>query len=254
MASIRSSRPIGPEPDAASPLDNDRSPRGSRFGQTRPPAGSDRRPGRRCREAAHTSQRAPRAPGRPCPSPARSPPRLVGERSDGRLSGRPAVVGPATQVHRRGQPGAPIATLTTPVRQARPNVSVTTTPTADPERRRSPCRMRSARGVGVLAAAAPACPSSTFEASTPAFAHTNPCRVSAITRSPRRATTRAVSASTAAASIVLGHHPALGLRHDLLRDDHDVAVARVRRRSEHRRQSMVTRSSPGTTSGIPSIR
>ena len=42
-------------------------------------------------------------------------------------------------------------------------------------------------------------PSSTFEASTPAFAHTKPCRVSAIRRSPRRATTRTVSRSTHAA-------------------------------------------------------
>ena len=33
-------------------------------------------------------------------------------------------------------------------------------------------------------------PAATFEASTPAFAQTKPCRVSAITRSPRRATTR----------------------------------------------------------------
>ena len=82
-------------------------------------------------------------------------------------------------------------------------------------------------------------------------------RVSLMMRSPRRRTMRTDSDSTSArrAVEVVGielHEPALGLRHDLLRDDEAVAVERgacpARRR---RRRSARASSSPGRISAMP---
>ena len=125
---------------------------------------------------------------------------LVGERDDGGLEhrgrGDPVVPRRSTQA---GSPAQPIATFTSPSRHGRPNVSVTTTPRSAPEAlARAPPGVVSAEPSGSSGSSVSK-PSATFEASTPAFAQTNPWRVSAITRSPRRATTRRVSRSTQAA-------------------------------------------------------
>ena len=74
-------------------------------------------------------------------------------------------------------------------------------------------------------------PASTFERSMPAFAHTNPCAVSLMTRSPRRRRIahRLRLDERPPRVAVVGidrHEPALGLRHDLLGDDEAVAVER----------------------------
>ena len=71
-------------------------------------------------------------------------------------------------------------------------------------------------------------PSSTFDASTPAFAHTKPCRVSEMIMSPTRRSTAADSSRRVLASILRRDDPALSLRHDLLRDDEDVTVGSSR--------------------------
>ena len=175
---------------------------------------------------------------------------LVGERHDRRVQRPPEMVRAAAQVDRRREARRSRSPRSTsPVRQARPNVSVITTPTSSAQgrgRARPGARGRIRPGPP---AAAPACPASTFDASTPAFAQTKPCAVSAITRSPRRATTRRVSALDRVRAIGAGHEPSLRLRHDLRRHDDDVAVRSSRRRSEG--ASRAARSSPGRTSGSP---
>ena len=94
-----------------------------------------------------------------------------------------------------GSPAHPIATFTTPSRHARPNVSVTRTGRSRPVAARSPARIASALASGSSGSNVRN-PGATFEASTPAFAQTSPWRVSAMTRSSRRATTRTVSSAT----------------------------------------------------------
>ena len=99
--------------------------------------------------------------------------------------------------------------------------------------RRRPCP-RCRRGCGGPSgrcprAAARHSPRSTFDRSMPALAHTKPCLVSLMMRSPRRRRMRTDSASTSGlwlsgSSGSMAHQPALGLRHDLLGDDDDVAV------------------------------
>ena len=90
-------------------------------------------------------------------------------------------------------------------------------------------------------------PASRFDASTPALAQTKPWRVSAITRSPRRATTRTVSASTASARSSPAHDPAFGLRDDLRCHDDHVAVshAQISQRGHHERRQVVSRPNLG---------
>ena len=88
-----------------------------------------------------------------------------------------------------------------PVRQARPAVSVTTTPTLAPVR--SATARRSARALpSGSSGSSSTLPRATLEASTPAAAMVSPSRVRTIVVGPRRATTRAPgsasSASTAA--------------------------------------------------------
>src|SRR4051812_455310 len=93
-------------------------------------------------------------------------------------------------------PAAPTATSVSPSRQVRPNVSLTTTATSTPSssrsRPRSPRAEASASSGRSTRASLP-----TLEASMPAAATTQPCRVSTIRSGPRRATTRTVSASMA---------------------------------------------------------
>ena len=99
---------------------------------------------------------------------------------------------------RAGNPAHPMATLSTPARHGRPNVSVITTPTSMPAGVDTAARIRPAVPSG-SSGRRERNPSSTLEASTPALAQTSPCRVSAMTMSQRRATTRRVSRSTHAA-------------------------------------------------------
>src|SRR4051794_30137367 len=93
-------------------------------------------------------------------------------------------------------PAAPTATSVSPSRQVRPNVSLTTTATSTPSssrsRPRSPRAEASASSGRSTRASLP-----TLEASMPAAATTQPCRVSTIRNGPRRATTRTVSPSMA---------------------------------------------------------
>ena len=72
-------------------------------------------------------------------------------------------------------------------------------------------------------------PRSTFDRSTPALAHTKPWGVSLMMRSPRRRRMRTDSGldQRPSGGAVVGidrYEPALGLRHDLLRDHDAVAV------------------------------
>ena len=96
-----------------------------------------------------------------------------------------------------GRPAHPMATLTTPSRHGRPKVSVITTASHTPKASRRVSLNREAVSSGSSGSSVSS-PLPTFDASTPALAHTKPWRVSAITRSPRRATTRRVSRSTQA--------------------------------------------------------
>jgi hypothetical protein len=101
-------------------------------------------------------------------------------------------------------PATPIATSTSPSRHGRPNVSVTTTPSrSTPSRSTSEPRSVSAEPSGSSGSRLSK-PSATLDASTPAFAHTKPWRVSAITRSPRFATTRVVSDAMTASRSAAG--------------------------------------------------
>ncbi len=149
-----------------------------------------------------------------------------------------------------GRPSHPIATFTTPVRHARPKVSVTTT-----ARSRTSSRADSrARSLAALASGSSGSrasdPASTFEASTPAFAQTKPCAVSAITRSPRRATTRTVSAETASVrSTPRTMRPsAFETIFEVTTITSPSSTPALRRGAP----STDARSSPGRTSGTPS--
>ena len=94
-------------------------------------------------------------------------------------------------------PAQPMATSVSPRRHGRPNVSETTTATSTPARARRPSRMCRAERSGSSGSSA-ASPAATFDTSTPALAHTNPCGVSLTTSSSRRRRTRADSRSISA--------------------------------------------------------
>ena len=91
------------------------------------------------------------------------------------LSGRAAATIPAT----------PSATSVVPRRQARPKESETTTPTSTPASSRIRSRRRRAEASGSSGRRTSVPGPFAFDASTPADAHTNPCRVSAITSGGR---------------------------------------------------------------------
>ena len=93
-------------------------------------------------------------------------------------------------------PAAPIAASVCPARQGRPSVSVTMTPTRAPSRSRRALRSLRAEPSG-SSGSSTTVPGGVLELSTPAAASTRPCLVSTIRVSPRRATTRTVSASIA---------------------------------------------------------
>ena len=168
-------------------------------------------------------------------------------------------------------PAQPIATSDWPWRQARPNESVITTAGATPvsSRRRRAQRARRARR-GRAGAARPGSSPGTFEASTPALAHTKPWCVTQIStpRSARRISRDSSSTTcTWRGSLpTLGGelaargrrrhlaeraHPALGLRDDLVGDRDDVAVAQ-RRLVARAGAISAARSVPGAISGRPS--
>ena len=121
---------------------------------------------------------------------------LVGERHDRDLELATGVIRRAAQVHRRGHPRdadrhvdealAPGTTERVGDRRRRA-AEAPAAPSETSRRRRAEPSGSSGSSVSS--------PSATLEASTPAFAQTNPCAVSTMTRSPRRATTRFVSAA-----------------------------------------------------------
>ena len=87
-------------------------------------------------------------------------------------------------------PATPIATSVVPRRHGRPKESLTITATPSRSLRRA------AESSGSSGSKTSVPGSGAFEASTPAAAHTKPCRVSAMTSSPRRRTIRRASLST----------------------------------------------------------
>src|SRR4051812_24205098 len=93
-------------------------------------------------------------------------------------------------------PAAPTATSVRPSRHARPKVSLTTTATSTPRSSASRCRRSRAEASASSGSSTSASPG-TLEASMPAAATTQPCRVSTMRSGPRRATTRTDSASIA---------------------------------------------------------
>ena len=137
-------------------------------------------------------------------------------------------------------PAHPIATLTSPSRHGRPNVSVITTATRTPSAADSPARSASALRSGSSGRSVRN-PSATFEASTPALAQIEPVA--------RLRDHEVVTAGNHAhrfggdrgCAILAGHDPALGLRHDLLGDHDDVAVggARLAKRRGEQRDEVV---------------
>ena len=149
---------------------------------------------------------------------------LVGEGDDRRLEGRAVLVRPSAQVEHRGEPRAsdrhvhhslpPCAAERIGDHHSDGDAQSTAEPLRIPRPTASGSRGRSEN------------PGSTFDASTPALAQTSPWGVSAITRSPRRATTRRPPAPHAVRSRPRPEQSALGLRHDLLSDHYDVACWR----------------------------
>ena len=73
-----------------------------------------------------------------------------------------------------GRPAHPIATFTSPLRQGRPNVSVMTTPRRERPRRCASDALRASADASGSTGSSETNPSSTLDASTPAFAQTNP--------------------------------------------------------------------------------
>ena len=110
---------------------------------------------------------------------------LVGDADLGGVETRPLASGVPRRSTTAATPATPMATSVTPCRQVRPKVSEMTTPTETPCRCRRASRMRRAERSGSTGRRA-AVPLATLDRSTPALAQTNPCRVSVMSRSPRR--------------------------------------------------------------------
>ena len=124
-----------------------------------------------------------------------------------------------------------MATSVSPRRQGRPNVSETMTATSTPRRARSPSRMRRAER-SLSSGSSAAQPSSTFERSTPGVgAHEAVARLAddQVAAAAHDADRLLLDDGLVPARVVRvdAGHRALGLRHDLLGDDHDVAVPQV---------------------------
>ncbi len=141
-----------------------------------------------------------------------------------------------------------------PLRNGRPNESVTITATWRPVEAAIVARIRRALASESSGSRITVSGSAAFEWSTPAEAQTKPWRVSAITSPPRERTTRTVSdritsswrrlvsgpassrARAEGSTSCEADHPSLRLRDGLLRDHDDVAVGQVCRRRDHRAQ------------------
>ena len=143
-------------------------------------------------------------------------------------------------------PATPIARSVSPFRHGLPKVSEMTTPTSRPSRSRIPRRIRRAEPSG-SSGSSRTVPGAELEASTPAAAMTKPCRVSAITVVPRRATTRA--ASSLIASV---RSAARRIRPSALLTILEVTTRMSpSARSGTARAMRPAMSSPGRTSGSP---
>ena len=163
---------------------------------------------------------------------------LVGERHDRRLELAAVVVG-ASRAGRRRPAGPRIRSRRSrrPVRQARPNVSVITTPSVDARAASRSARPERARRTRRD-------PRAAGPASRPPRWRRRRRRSRRRTRGasprsrgrPRRATTRRVSRVDGLRPVVAGDEAALRLGDDLLRHGDDVAVARRRAARSGRRE------------------
>lgn len=93
----------------------------------------------------------------------------------------PCASVPPRRSSRTRTPAEPIATSVSPLRQGRPKVSVTTTPTSTERTSRTPARIAAAEASGSSGSSSTV-PGAVLEASTPAAAITRPCRFSTIRR------------------------------------------------------------------------
>ena len=209
---------------------------------------------RRSRSRRPRPGRAPPGTRAPCPSRARSPPppRRRAPRRSPPARGRGGRAGPRRSTI-AGMPAQPIATLTTPVAPGPAERVRDHDPEPDARAsRRRPCAEPLGRGVRVLAAAASASPSSTLEASTPGVRAHEPVpglgdhEVAAPGDDAPR-----LPLDPGLAVVAAGDHPALGLRHDLLRHRR-----RRRRRARPSQRAAAPGASrgrrPAATSGSPS--
>ena len=218
----------------------------------------------RARSRSPAPSRRPRAAGRARSRPARLRPSRAPDRRRPRSRRRSRPGSPAARsrsgrvVPRRSsigaKPATPIATSVVPCRNGRPNESVTITPTVRPVSSRSRSRSVRALASGSTGSSTSVPASGAFEWSTPADAQMKPCWVSAITSGPRSrmirfasrritSTSRGSRSSPASSLRLLGgvevvdaHDPALGLRHDLLRDHDDVVVLELDGPGDQRRE------------------
>ncbi len=166
-------------------------------------------------------------------------------------------------------PATPSATSVVPCRQARPNESLTTTPTSAPESSDSRVRNRRAEASGSTGSRTRRSSPGVFDASTPAEAQTKPCRVSAITSGGRERTTSRLSRRITSARRASPSSPASSIA----RADGSTSASRTTRPSTFETAFWATtttspscsppaapaaawsrrpRSSPSTSSGSPS--
>jgi len=141
-----------------------------------------------------------------------------------------------------------MATLVTPSRQARPNVSDTMTAIRQPSRRVSTAHNRRADASGSSGSSVTQ-PGSTFDASTPAFAHTNPCRVSTIRmpwsiRTMRFASPRMTSTTLASFPVSSAHRVAIA-------DGVTVSSRTMAPSALETTFCATTNTSPGSTARVP---
>ena len=203
--------------------------------------------------------RAPPRPGRrrPCGGPGRRRGQLVGHARIGDASSRPSRSAPPRSSRIGCRPATPDRDVDLATRATGgPKCRSTTTASRAPVEGLQPRRSARALASGSSGSSGRR-PPGTLDASMPALAHTKPswCARSAPGRvgddSPRlSAPAPAGAASWSAAGEV--DQRALGLGHDLLRDDHDVAIPQVDRRRDQRGQVVTPPNSgrPGTGSTV----